>query len=101
MKKKINVCIRETKHGEFKGSKDIVILDHWDDIYDSRLECFGNVGESGSGYCHSSGDFTFFRDSTKNIGEEQAKDIMKAFRAIYECDYEIVVKSRLTTKLAV
>lgn len=95
----INICIRVVKNGPFKDSLDIVILDEWDDINNTRLQSFGNVGHKGSGYCHSSGNYDYFRDSTKRASESQYSDILQNFKSIYN-DYNIVIKSRLTNKLA-
>lgn len=95
----INICLRVVKYGQFKGSLDIVILDYWDDRYNSKLESFGNVGSIGTGYCHSIGDYNYFRDYTKQANVSQYADILESFREIYK-GYNIVIKSRLTRKLA-
>jgi hypothetical protein len=99
--KDLNICIREVKHGQFKGTIDIIFLDYFSDIYNSQLASFGHVGCIGTGYCHSSGDFSYFRDSTKNadINNPTVKEVLKAFKAIYESS-NIIIKTRLTDKLA-
>lgn len=99
--KKLNICIRQVKHGQFKNSLDIVLLDWYDDVYNSKLGTFGNVGTLGSGYCHSSGDFSYFVNSTKaaNLNSEHVQKLLKEFKSIYN-NYEIVIKTRLTLKYA-
>lgn len=99
--KKLNICIREVKHGQFKNSLDIVLLDWYEDIYNSKLGSFGNVGSLGSGYCHSSGDYSYFVNSTKaaDLNNQEVQGILKEFKSIYN-NYEIVIKSRLTLKFA-
>lgn len=95
--KVLNICIRKVKHGHFKGSIDIVLLDFKDDLYGHRFECFGNVGQRGSGECHSSGDYEYFRDKTIKANESEYRCALDSLKSIYD-DFEIVISDRLTKK---
>ena len=98
--KNLNICIRKVKHGDFKNTIDIVLLDDFEDRFNSKFACFGFVGASeGAGYCHSSGDYSYFRDSTVKAEKHEYENILKSFLEIYS-DYEIVIHERLTKKFA-
>ncbi len=100
--KKLNICIRKVKTGQFKGSIDIILLDFFDDVNHTRLQSFSNVGGINSGFCHSSGDYDYFRDSTENtdiVTNSEAKKAFDVFKSIYS-EYNINIKNRLTNKLA-
>lgn len=84
--KKLNICFREVKHGEYKGSVDCVFLDPETFERNYRLSCYARIGQ------HSMGCVSYFYNSTKPA--KNYESLLSEIKSIYN-EFEIVVHSKL------
>lgn len=87
----INICFREVKNGEFKGAIDAVFLDSEFLENNYRVQCYAHIGQ------HSSGDISYFRNSTRPAKKEDYQSLLNELKDIYK-EYTLKINNRFLLK---